>query len=210
MRKAVLIIIVIAAVALGYYFYSQKLKTVTPVNTTTSTPTPNDSVTIPVPEEKIEELKMGGSSYAEKNGVYSFLYPNDYTFDEQNNGEVIRVYKQGPTQKGQTEMYDGVIVSFQLINLEGKTLENYVDEQIANATLDGVSEVTAPKSKITVNGYNGFTYTLRGLGEFPIYVMQKDASSTNAVSISTLVADPGNLGFQDDVNAILNTLTIHK
>lgn len=210
MKKVVLIFIILAAAALGYYFYSQKINTGTPATQENATPTTSAGATIPVPKAKIEELKMGGSSYADKKGVFTFLYPNDYKFKEQNDGEIVRVHKQGPTQKGQTEMYDGVIVHFQSVNLGGKSLDAYVDEQIKNATLDGTSEVASGKKSVVINGYSGFTYTLRGLGEFPYYVIQKDTNSKFAVIITTLVADPENVGFQEDVDAIFGTISLLK
>ncbi len=210
MGKIVIIVGIAAALIVGYYIYTQRPQPTPPINTTGTTPTIVSPITIDIPAEKVEELKMGGSSYLDKKGVYSLLYPNDYKFDEQSEGEIARIYKQGPTQRGQTEMYDGVILTFQTIDLEDLTLDKYVDKQIAEATQDGTSEITSGKKAIVINGHSGFTYTLRGLGEFPHYVIQKDETSRYAVSISILVADPQNVGFQEDVNATLSTIELHK
>lgn len=156
------------------------------------------------------DLQAGGSSYLDPKGVFSFLYPNDYRLDHEGGGQYTRISKLGPTQRGQTEMYDGVLVVFESVDLGGKPLEQWVDESIKTSTADGTSEVIQAKSPVTVNNYKGFTYTLRGLGESKYLVLQKDSQSDFAVSIVSAVYDPSNQGFQSQVSGILNTLQILK
>lgn len=155
-----------------------------------------------------DELRLGGSSYLDTKGVYSFLYPNDYKQDVQSNN-MVRIYKNGPSQKGQTEMYDGVIMLFESVDLGGKTLEQWVDTAIQTAT-SSESTLKVPKKSVTQNGYAGFTYTLEGLGETKYLVMRKNAQSTMAVSIAMGIFDPTNAGFQNEVNAILSTVQLLK
>lgn len=154
-------------------------------------------------------LLMGGSSYTHPQGLYTFLYPNDYVLDTQDS-QYIRVYKQGATQRGQTEMYDGVIVVFETIDLQGKSLEEVVDERIVAATADGTSEIVQPKKPTTLNTYSGFTYEIRGLGTSTHLILQKHALSTEAVDVTFLVADPEQVGYQDEVDAILSTLELRE
>lgn len=73
-----------------------------------------------------------------------------------------------------------------------------------------MSELVSPKKRVDINNYPGFTYTIRGLGEAVNYAVQKDPNSPYAVSITTLVADPGNVGFEEEVNAALSTLQLLK
>lgn len=176
-------------------------------------PNKNISNTYPTPtqiaSEDLSDLLQGGSSYSDPDGVYSFLYPNDYVIDSKDPLQV-RVYKNGPTQKGQTEMYDGVIVNMGKVNLNGESLSEWVDSKINEAKADGVSEVVKAKASTTLNKYPGFSYTLRGLGIFETIVVQKDLNSDNAIVINTMVADPTNIGFQEHVDATLSTLQILK
>lgn len=164
----------------------------------------------PMPTINNSELKQGGSSLSDPVGVYSLLYPADYRFDSENEGTAMRIYKQGPTQRGQTEMYDGALAVFERIELGSLTMNEWVDAQISQASTDGISELVEAKKPIKLNNYSGFSYAVRGLGVSTYWVIQKDASSPYAVRISTLVSDPENVGFQKEVDMILSTLELHK
>jgi hypothetical protein len=172
-------------------------------------PSPSVTANPPITVDT-SDLQAGGSSYRDVQGVYLFLYPSDYKLDEQNNGTITRIYKTGPTQRGQTEMYDGAIITFETIDLQGETLSKWADEYIKNATADGTTKLTETKKSITQRNYPGFTFTLEGLGEAKYLVLQKDTSSHNAVIITTFVADPQNVGFQQEVDKTLMTLELLK
>lgn len=154
-------------------------------------------------------LKAGGSSYSDPQGVFGFLYPNEYVIDHNDGDVYTRISKKGATQKGQTEMYDGIIVVFQRVDLKGKTLSEWVDDQIQLSSTGG-SEITQPKKDVTLNDYSGFTYEVRSLGTSSYLVLRKDPNSEFAVSITSLVADPQQKGYQSEVDAILSTLDIKK
>lgn len=202
------ILIVIALGLGGFYLFNQKSASQN-LTYEISSPLPSPiekASTIPTDNSN---LLAGGSSYLDKEGIYNFLYPNDYKLDDKDSRH-IRVYKNGPTQKGQTEMYDGVIVNFEGIELENKSLSLWVDDYIKTATADETSKITEPKKEFSVNNYPGFEFKIRGLGEAQYYVLQKDTNSQNAVLITTLVADPTNAGFQKQVDDILKTLQLLK
>ncbi len=192
----------------GFFWLSQTKNSPLKLQTT-PTPSVTEKITVQ-PTIDNNDLKQGGSSYTDPNNVYVFLYPSDYKLDTQNDGRYTRIYKTGPTQKGQTEIYDGVLLVFETITLNGATLQEWVDNSILSATKDGTSTVTVPAKGVTISSYSGFTYSMHGLGETKYYVLQKDSRSTNAVLIATLVSDPQNVGFQKDVDKILSTLEILK
>lgn len=178
----------------------------------TTSPTP---ATEQDPKPTVDnDLGLGGSSYADPTGVFTVLYPNEYAVDSQENAmtkqTITRLTKRGATQKGQTEIYDGVLIVFEVTPLEGKTLEQWVDESIKQSTENGMSELTSPKKATTLQGYKGFTYKIRGLGESEYLVIQKDANSQYGVVITTLVADPEKVGYQREVDEILRTLELQK
>lgn len=202
------ILIIIFLGAVGFIVSTQRQTTI-PGITTTAAPTPQPTQEL-ADSQQADTLLAGGSSYHDPEGIFTFLYPNDWKIDQQNNETITRVYQQGPTQQGQTEMYDGVIVTFEKIPLNGKTLSSWLDTEIKNMTADGTSQITEPKKPITVNGFPGYSYSARGLGEFTFLVIQKNSESPTAIRISTLVADPKNIGFQSQVDAILQTLQLQK
>jgi hypothetical protein len=178
-----------------------------PSAATTTTP---QSPTPTINESIKNILQAGGSSYKDPTDVYGFLYPTDYAIDMQNNGKYTRLVKIGETQKGQTELYDGNIMVFESIELNGQSLTGWVDARIKENTADGTVELINPKTPFTVNGYPGFTYTTRGLGAATNVILQKDASSSHALSITTSVSDPQQKGYQDEVNAIIATIELFK
>lgn len=205
--------VIVLAVIVGVGFFLSKSNqpvTTNETNTDSSiTTSPPEVSTSPITSETPSELGQGGSSYLDPESVYSFLYPNDYTLSPMNNGSV-RITKTGPTQRGQTELYDGVLLYFETVSLDGSTLEQWVDGAITQSTADGTSQVVKPKTAMNLNGYSGFSYSMRGLGESNNLVLQKDSNSPYAVNIIYAVYDPQNVGFQNEIDAILKTLQIQK
>lgn len=210
MQKNILILVAVFAViliALGAYFYKNN-KSSSPIASISPAAVVNDRTENADPEA-ISELQQGGNSFTDPDNIFTILYPNDYTQDTQGPNQ-YRFYKQGPTQTGQTEIFDGIIINIEAIDLGDQSLSEWVDSRIASSTQDGTSELTEDKSAITVNSYPGYSYTMRGLGEFETLVIQKDPNSKFAIGITTLIADPGNLGFEEEFNNILSTLTLLK
>jgi hypothetical protein len=206
MQSKVLItaIVVIGIFALAGYIYLNN------GSNSTLAPLPTPAVvdrTQNADSEAVSELQQGGSSFTDPENIFALLYPNDYIQDTQGPNQ-FRFYKQGPTQTGQTEVYDGIIINIETINLGEQNLSDWVDSRITSSTQDGTSEIVKEKSTISVNGYPGYSYTLRGLGEFETLVVQKDQDSNFAIGITTLIADPGNLGFEQEFKSILSTLNL--
>jgi hypothetical protein len=200
--KTIGLFILLILITIGFLWFAQ--------NTPSKTSPAATTATTPQPTTDTSDLRAGGSSFSDPEGVYVFLYPSDYQLDKQNNGKIIRIYKTGPTQRGQTEMYDGAIVTFETHNLEGQTLTSWVDLHIKTATADGTTKTVEQKKSIAYNNYSGFTYTLRGLGEARYLVLQKDAQSKYGIVITIFIADPQNVGFQKEVDETLATLEILK
>lgn len=205
-----LIIVLVLGISAWYFLARQN-------NPSPSSTTPSETVSSDMPQttqpagdsQLLDLLRAGGSSYLDPEGVYTILYPSEYVIDSPADGHT-RIYKQGATQTGQTEIYDGVIINIESIHLDGQSLSEWVDSQIKNATSDGTSEVVTPKTQTTQNSYTGYTYEMRSLGTFEYLVLQKDSSSDFAVSITTLVADPESVGYQKEVDATLSTLELLK
>lgn len=208
MKTFGLIFLIVVLIILGGFVLLSKNTTPVPVTRTSISPSVTEREN-PSPTINNSNLRAGGSSYRDTQGVYVFLYPADYILDTQDK-QHVRIYKTGATQKGQTEMYDGVIMVFETIVLNKQTLNTWVDTTLKTATEDGTSQIIDPKKAISLHSYQGFTYSMRGLGISKEYVFQKDTNSPYAVHISTSVNDPQNVGFQTDVDTILSTFEILK
>ncbi len=177
--------------------------------TSTSQQTTTPSPLAPPNEPSQIDLGASGSSYLDEKGIFSILYPNDYTLDTQDIKH-IRIYKRGVTQRPQSEMSDGVLIVFETIDLQGETLENWVNSRIKESTADGTSEVVEPKKSIIQNEYPGFSYALRGLGTSKNLALQKDDKSNYAEVITYAVSDPKQNGYQNEVNKVLSSIKLLK
>ncbi len=136
---------------------------------------------------------------------YSFSYPPDFTIREVDGSSVVS--KLGPTQKLGTEMYDGVMVQFRAVDLEGQPLADFVEAQIAADKNNGISTVVDAKQPITIKGYTGFSYVVEGMGTFTQNYIQAEGSN-QALEVIYLVADPSQQNFQSSVDQILNTIQL--
>lgn len=210
-NAGIALIIFIVALSIGFVVL-QMQKTQVPVRTTEIGDSTIPEGTVPTtgttPIDN-STLKMGGNSYADPKGIFTFLYPNDYKMDMPQEGQV-RIYKNGATQRGQTEQYDGVLFLVHSEPLNNQTLEQWVDKTIETTTKDGTLEVIQPKKTMTLNGYPGISYATRGLGEANYIIAQKNPSSQNVVVVTMAISDPQNVGYQKEVDTMLSTLEILK
>lgn len=198
----ILFAVLIVLLAAGTYIYISNNQP----STIVVGPTPSPVVAEVSPSQ---DLLQGGASYSDPSSTYSFLYPNDYKLDT-SDIKHVRIYKTGPTQKGQTEIYDGAIIVFEVVNLEGKTLEVWTNDYIKSLTADGTAQVVEQSKLTTLNKFPAYTFSIRGLGESQYVVAQKDGKSTSAIVITSMVADPTSVGFQSQVDSTLNSVQLLK
>lgn len=185
----------------GYLFWQnqQLMKQLaavpTPSPLLTTAPSPLGS---PQPEEgdPTEGWKIYQSS------TYEVKYPAGFTAG-QNQGSILTISKWGPTQKPQTEGYDGIFLNFTPLEI-GTDLETYVQAKIEEIKQQGVAELLSGPEDIIVSGYTGKTYTAQGLGVYR-YLILSSMDGTMLMEIGDSTADPGNLGFSKTVDQILST-----
>lgn len=208
MKKLFTIVLVAVIVLLGLsYFFQQMPKTEVTV-TPTSSPTPSEQPSVQSTPDT-STLAAGGSSYSHPSGLYTFLYPNDYAI-EQEDPNAVRIFKRGEQQRPQSEMSDGVIMVFEPVALEGKTLDEWVDARIQQSLSAGTAEVVQPKTAMTFGMYRGYSFELRGLGSAKYLILQNSPNSEEVLVITTLVEDPQNKGYQKEVDATLATVELHR
>lgn len=137
-----------------------------------------------------------------KSPAFQVKYPNNLISggDE----STLNIAKWGPTQTEGTELFDGYSITFQIKELADTTPQEYADTLISETESVGISEITKEPSAITINNYQGVTYTEEGLGTYKHIILGSN-NSTSLMLISVLVSDPGNLGFEETVDQILST-----
>lgn len=189
------IVLLVAAVAIGgYLIYSGKANlnqqtSSTPTTTPASTTNSNETV----------DWKI----YTSTDHKFSIKYPNEAKISEwtkASEGEdAVILSITGSTQYQGTEFHDGIILKFSSGLLEQRTLKEFVDNQVKENTLP----VIAPVDVITVNGLNGYTYTLGGTSKSKIIYLPN--SKSDYIKIENVTEDPTNKGFKETTNQILST-----
>lgn len=184
----------------AYQNYQLKKEAILKEDTVTPSlpPVPTED---PLPTLEID-LTAGWFTFTKEGFCYSFKYPQEITFNDEN---VIRLSSLGPTQKKDTEFYDGLSLIFSLpLEIGNLSLSDYVDGKIEEIENDGLAEIVNPKEVILINGINGYTYTVQGLGKFQNIFLQSP-DKTCVVEITNSTVDPTDQGYQKTVDKVFST-----
>lgn len=174
---------------------------VTPSPATSVSPAPSDTGDNPVPNGTGETANW--KTYTNQKLGFSIQYPSEAKVTEQEDKSVL-LSIWGPTQKAQTEFYDGVELWFSTGSLDGQPLRDYVNKKIEEAEASG-QQIIIPLTDITLNGIKGYSFRAKSLGEYStIYLSPK---SNQFFVIFNDTADPTNKGFIQTVGQILSTFT---
>lgn len=161
------------------------------------------SVLSPTPTPDLTEDWL---TYSNSDIVYTFKYPSNVSLTEKNN--TIQLYLQGPTQRQNTEFYDGIMLIFSLpFQIGNVSLSEYVDQEIEQSKQN--ADILEEKTKINVAGIEGFTYTAQGLGTSK-YIYLQSSDKTWTVKIINGTNDPTNQGYNNTVDQILSTFKFTK
>lgn len=135
---------------------------------------------------------------------FSIQYDPTLTLQEDSKND-LRFYKWGPTQRGQTEMYDGIIFSIRKIDVTDGG-QSYIDNQIEQ--FKNVGTITEPLRDGNLNGIPTKEYSASGLGDFKIIFIL--INNRSLIEISYMVPDPTNAGFQKTIDMMLSTFKLKQ
>jgi hypothetical protein len=164
--------------------------------------------TTPTPAQPLDELAFGQDQMLDwkihTESTYKFSYPPDADLTEQE-ASVVVLSKWGPTQTEATELFDGYSISFKPREAPDKSLNvnSLTGNLIAEIENLGISKVISGPDQIVIGKYEGLTFTEEGLGTFKHIILGDDQGIL--VEISTIVSDPGGLGFSEIVDMILSS-----
>ncbi len=133
---------------------------------------------------------------------FSMYYDPSLTLQEDSKTDV-RFYKQGPTQRGQTEMYDGMIVTVRKVDVVGDT-QAYIDNQIEQ--YKNIGSITEPLHDSKLNGISTKEYSASGLGDSKMIFVPID--NRTLLEVSYMAPDPTNSGFQKTVDLMLSAFKL--
>lgn len=144
-----------------------------------------------------------------KQNEFSLKYPQEMTLTKVGDG-TIQLLLPGPTQKKQTEFYDGISATITIASLGKKTLKQVVDEETAGRPIadhsPGEQGSVTPVTIINLAGVEGYSYIGYGLGAFrQIYLPYKTKYIHIGYSWDT---DPQKKGYEKIMEKILSTLVL--
>lgn len=164
---------------------------------------PQENVVPTVPRE---EVSADWKSYTHEGLGITLRYDPTLTMSEDETDQV-RFYKWGPTQSGQTEMYDGIILGFRKVVFDG-TFDQYIERSIGEFREAGLGTITRLPAPYELDGHAGQTYSVSSLGDYQLILIP--TSDHELLEVSILVPDPTGAGFQAMADAILSTVRITR
>lgn len=186
----VYLLIILLLVGVGGYLYFTKSSTKPVI------PQPTPSVT---PTKAVDET-ANWKTYTSTTLGFSIKYPSDAKITEQQNGSVSLLI-WGPTQKANTEFYDGVNLNFNADSLKGQTLKAFTDKRVEDSKING--EILIPLKPTTIGAVEGYMFRASGLGEHNYTFLPSKSGEYFEIINST--NDPTNKGFVKTADQILST-----
>jgi hypothetical protein len=154
-----------------------------------------------------EESEVPGKTFVSKRGNFSFTHPESITPYEDNTG-LIHLQFTEPLPPGTpdgVELAPGYIIDFTAGKLEGKTLKEKTEEEIAKVKQYGF--INKELSETKTLGLTGFTYTGGAqVASTHIYLPQ---GTDSYLEISYAINDKNNRGYEDQVKKIISSLSIN-
>lgn len=153
-------------------------------------------------KEPEEPEKPTLKSYKSEDLGISFSYQSD--LEVQLQGDIVRVYKWGPTQLEDTEMYDGISISFMKEdNTEDLGLKEYAEAALEQ-DLSFEGELIKALTKTTYGEFTGYEYSVISLGQSFTFFFEN--SNGEIIRISYFIEDPTEYGFDEMLESVLESL----
>lgn len=152
-------------------------------------------------------------TYKDPKDTYTFQYPETASLDSREEG-IMSISYSGPTQRKQTELYDGYSINFYPSSMldNSQTLKQIVENDIQESNANGTGEITKGLENLTINNLQGFTYSARGLGEYK-YIYLQSPNSNIYIQLTTYLGDttvPDAAVYKKTVDKILSTFKFTK
>jgi len=162
-----------------------------------------DQVSPTIFEQEAEVSDSDYEIYTSENMGFSVEHPKNVPVNFYEDGSIGFLIK-GPTQETETEFYDGMVVVFQKMPLEGKTLAVIVEENRSiYIDIQGAEANVSPIKNVNVGGVEGLNFSEQ-TGEYIFLPVSTDSY----LSIANLTSDPGELGYEKIAKKIVESVKI--
>ncbi len=143
-------------------------------------------------------------TYTSPTHGFTISYPADVTHETSPERE--RFYKWGPTQTGQTEMYDGLRIEITSGTYAPKTFAEFVDEQYESKKNNPDIRNVGERHNITIGGKPAVSYRIEAFGDgTQIFVDQGEGRYLDITDATVEPADRETL-FPVIVDAMINSI----
>lgn len=141
-------------------------------------------------------------TYTSANQLYSLKYPQEMKIQEGQQGRVVDVMYQGPTQKPQTEATDGFGLSIALKPLvNGSSIKKAIEQEAAS--IKEIGQVTVPVHEVMLAGKQGWEYSAKTLIEYTVIYLP--VNTETLLSLSYTTTDPEKKGYKNIVDEMVKS-----
>lgn len=197
----VLTLVVLGGAVYGVYRLGQKQTQPSTSPSFFSSPTPLAEITPTLEVAATPGPTTDWQTYTSAECGFLIRHPENLEVDETHGCVGFSLW--GPSQKPETEFYDGLSLRFNSGDLGNKTLKALAEEKAAE--FDDFGEILIPPKEATIAGRTGYTFKARGLGDFThFYISPKPGTYLEIVDATI---DPTGQGFPETVSLMLETLT---
>jgi|GEM_PF-2935807 hypothetical protein len=155
-----------------------------------------------VEEEELSQIDW--ENYYNEEFRVGFSYLPTMNIESNQDGSISFVHL-GPTQELGTEVYDGIIFSVNRIdNTEDLSLSEYAQMRLDNNEIATVAEEV---SEYESNNLSGYSYSLISAGSETTYIFLRHENNS-ILELRYSVSDPGDYGYQEMVDYMLNSIVI--
>ncbi|MFP4514474.1 MAG: hypothetical protein ACLFNO_00520 [Parcubacteria group bacterium] len=144
--------------------------------------------------------------YYSKNFKVGFDFLPSMNIEKNQDGSVSFLYF-GDTQGFGTEVYDGIVFTVnRVLNRDDLSIREYTETRFDE---NEIATVADEISEYTLNDISGYSYSLISAGTETTYIFLPLEDDT-ILEIRYIAADPGDEGYQDVVDHMLDSMVIEK
>lgn len=150
------------------------------------------------------EMDLDWINYSNNELGVSFSYPAQMDLRNRPAEPGIYLVLEGPTQKPNTEFYDGISISFASRSYDTPDLLTHIEREIDE--LESVAQITQDLTPTVFAGKQSYTYTSISVGTISHIIVPREDKTY--LEISYIVVDPTSQGYQQILDKILSSVEL--